>query len=136
MNQHVSAPIKSRTDMLIIYAAVFGALNETIFSADKSLDDGTRQLNYILANSAAFLASSVFVYLKNRSWVFTAGRHTQVKEVALFYSVALFAYAISTPTGAYLVTKYDWNEYLALMFTISTSVLVNFLGRRFFVFHH
>jgi len=43
----------------LIYAAVFGALNETIFSADKSLDDGTRQLNYILANSAAFLAPFV-----------------------------------------------------------------------------
>lgn len=118
-----------------IYAAVFGLLNETILIADTSLEAGQRSLNYFLSNSVAFLCSSIFVYIFNRNWVFIADKHSRMKEISLFYVVGFVAYLIGTPTGAYLISRYNWNEYYALGITIIASVVVNFLGRKIFVFH-
>lgn len=118
-----------------IYAAVFSILNETILMADESLASRERSLNYFLSNTVAFLCSSIFVYLFNRNWVFIADRHTRLKEITLFYAVAFVAYIIGTPTGAYLISNYSWNEYYALGITIVASVMVNFIGRKMFVFH-
>lgn len=118
-----------------IYAVVFSLLNETILMADESLVPRERSLNYLLSNSVAFLCSSIFVYIFNRNWVFIADKHSRFKEIILFYSVAFVAYLIGTPTGAYLISQYNWNEYYALGITVGASVLVNFIGRKMFVFH-
>ena len=118
-----------------IYTAVFSLLNETVLMADGSLEATERSLNYFLSNSVAFLCSSIFVYLFNRNWVFIADKHSRLKEIALFYLVAFVAYIIGTPAGAYLIAKYGWNEYYALGITIIASVLINFIGRKMFVFH-
>jgi putative flippase GtrA len=118
----------------LIYAAVFALLNETLLSADSALSEFTRGRNFLLSNSAAFLISSIFVYLKNRNWVFEGGKHSRQSEILLFYGVALVAYLIGTPAGTWLVTKYEWNEYFALLVTVGASVLVNFAGRKLLVF--
>ena len=118
----------------LIYAAVFWLLNETVLSADKSLSEFERGRNYVLSNSVAFVFSSIFVYLKNRSWVFSAGPHTRTKEISLFYLVAFVAYLIGTPTGTWLIAQWGWNEYYALIVTVAASVLVNFIGRKLLVF--
>lgn len=118
-----------------IYASVFSLLNETVLMADQSLAAGQRSLNYFLSNSVAFLCSSIFVYLFNRNWVFIADRHSRLKEIILFYAVAFVAYLIGTPAGAYLISQFNWNEYYALGITVVASVLVNFIGRKMFVFH-
>lgn len=118
----------------IIYAIIFGFLNETVLSVDIQLSDFDRGVKYALANSIPFLVSSVFVYIANRNWVFTAGHHNRSKEIILFYVVAFVAFLIGTLTGALLVAEYNWNEYAALSVTIGASVLINFAGRKLIVF--
>jgi len=117
-----------------IYAAIFALLNETVFSADDALNEYTRGRNYIFSNSAAFLFSSIFVYMKNKSWVFEGGNRSRHGEIMLFYGVALLAYLIGTPAGTWLIAKHGWNEYFALVVTVGASVLVNFVGRKLLVF--
>lgn len=118
----------------VIYAIIFGLLNETVLSADIQLSDFDRGLRYALANSIPFLVSSIFVYITNRNWVFTAGQHNRTKEIILFYVVASVAFLVGTSGGAFLVGEYNWNEYTALIITIGSSVLINFAGRKLIVF--
>lgn len=116
-----------------IYAVVFACLNETVFPVD-NVQPSKRGLNYAFANGFAFICSSIFVFIQNRSWVFQSDNPSYGRQLVLFYLVALAAWAIGTPVGAGLVTALEWNEYLALTITISISVFVNYIGRRYIVF--
>ena len=116
------------------YALVFAGLNETILSAGADIAGTTRGLNFFIANSLAFLASSILVYLLNRHWVFMPGRHSKTKEIILFYGVAIIAFLISTSIGTYFVNIVVLNEYIAGLVTIILSVGINFVGRRWLVF--
>jgi len=117
-----------------VYAAVFAIMNEAVFD---SADNGDQGLSYIFANAAAFIVSSVTVFISNRFWVFSVGKGTKetiARELTLFYAIALVGWFIGTPFGAWLVATRDWNEYLALIVTIAASIAINFTGRKYIVF--
>ena len=116
-----------------IYAVIFACLNETVFPVD-DVEISRRGVNYAIANGCAFICSSIFVFIQNRSWVFQSNNPSYGRQIVLFYLVAFIAWAIGTPIGAWLVTALGWDEYLALAVTISVSVFVNYVGRRYIVF--
>lgn len=98
------------------------------------LDEATRAHNLKLANAWAFPFGTMVAYLTNSLWVFTAGRHSKIKEFLLFFLVA----AIGFFPGLFVV---DWLAgYLHLPSTIAqmgfifTSVAVNFVCRKFIIF--
>ena len=119
---------------LALYTFIFFALNETILPADAGEAAISRGRNYFFSNSIAFVFSTILVYLLNRHWVFQPGRHSMRKEAALFVLISIIAHLIGTPTGSYLVAAYNWNEYWAFSITVTISVLLNFTGRKLFVF--
>jgi len=119
----------------LLYALVFIILNESILPANEGNLAHERGINYLISNTIAFLFASVLVYILSRNWVFTSGRHNFLKESTLFYGIAITAHLVGTPTGAYLVAKADWNEYLAFGMTVTISVLWNYSGRKWLVFY-
>ena len=115
---------------------IFTILNETILPANINQESAQRGWNFFWSFSIAFLLANVVAYTVNRRWVFQSGRHSKLVEFGLFYLIAITAYLLGTPLGAYLVAKYPLNEYVVYLMVAITSVLVNFLGRKFIVFKH
>jgi putative flippase GtrA len=113
---------------------MFVILNETLLPADVGQIGSRRGWNFFWSFSIAFFIANIVGYVLNRHWVFQPGRHPRLVEFGLFYVVAISAYFLGTPLGAYLVSKYPLNEYIVYVIVAIASVLVNFLGRKFFVF--
>lgn len=119
-----------------LHAVVFALMNELVFGGTDQSDQG---LSYVLANTVAFIASSVTVFIANRFWVFSVGKGTRksvARELVLFYAIASVGWLLGTPLGAWLVSARDWNEYLALIVTLGASIGVNFTGRKYIVFRN
>ena len=119
-----------------VHVVAFTFLNETVLPADIGQQGAQRGWNFFWSFSIAFTLANFVGYLVNRRWVFQSGRHSNLIELALFYVIAFIAYLLGTPLGAYLVAKYPLNEYAVFLMVAMTSVLVNFLGRKFLVFQH
>jgi putative flippase GtrA len=119
-----------------IHLAIFTWLNETVLPADVDQLGAQRGWNFFWSFSIAFLLANVVGYMLNRRWVFQPGRHSRLVEIGLFYLLAITAFLLGTPLGAYLVARYPLNEYLVYLLVMLSSVLVNFLGRKFVVFKH
>ena len=117
-----------------IHFLIFAILNETIFPADISQSGGRRGWNFFGSFSVAFFLANIFGYLANRHWVFQPGRHSRLVEIALFYVIAIVAYVLGAPLGAWLVATFPINEYLVYLVAALASILVNFLGRKLLVF--
>ena len=119
-----------------VHFAIFTLLNETVLPADIGQEGAQRGWNFFWSFSIAFLLANVVGYMLNRRWVFQPGRHGRLVEISLFYLLAVTAFLIGTPLGAYLLARFPLNEYLVYLMVALSSVLVNFLGRKFLVFKH
>lgn len=119
-----------------IHFAIFTLLNETALPANISREGAERGWNFFWAFTIAFFLANIVGYIINRRWVFQPGRHSRLVEISLFYFLALTAFLLGTPLGAYLVAKFPLNEYLVYLLVTISSALVNFLGRKFLVFKH
>lgn len=116
--------------------AIFTLLNETVLPANISQEGAERGWNFFWAFTIAFFLANIVAYVINRRWVFQPGRHGRLVEIGLFYFLALTAFLLGTPLGAYLVAKFPLNEYFVYVLVTISSALVNFLGRKFLVFKH
>lgn len=114
----------------IIYAIIFALLNETVLPASQS----DPKINYYVVNGCAFLVSSVFVFFQNKRWVFSHDGHISFNQVFRFYLIAFIAWLIGTQMGVIAMDTGLSNEYGALIMTMGSSVMINFIGRRHFVF--
>lgn len=119
-----------------VHFLIFSTLNETLLPADSSQQGIQRGRNFFWSFTIAFLLANVVAYLLNRRYVFQAGRYSQMKEMSLFYLVAVSAYLLGTSSGTYLVATYPLNEYFVYLTVAFSSALLNFLGRKFIVFQH
>ena len=115
---------------------IFSTLNETLLPADLSQEGVQRGWNFFWSFTIAFGLANIVGYMLNRRWVFQPGRHSRLMEISLFYLFAVGAYLLGTPLGAFLVAKYPVSEYLIYLMLLVSSILVNFLGRKFVVFQH
>lgn len=118
------------------YALTFTVLNETVLPADTALAASERGWNFFAANGVAFVLATFVAYLANKAWVFQPGRHDRWRELAYFYLVAFVGFIAGTPLGSYIVARLAINEYMIFGFVVVASTLVNFLGRKYFVFLH
>jgi putative flippase GtrA len=66
--------------------------------------------------------------------VFETGRHARRKEIALFYAVSLTSLALGTGLGAGMIRYGGVSTTLAYAANVVASVLINYAGRKFWVF--
>lgn len=114
----------------------FTLLNETVLPADTSLPGSTRGWNFLFSNAVAFTVATIVAYWVNQAWVFQSGRHGRLKEFTLFYLIAAIAFLLGTPLGAVIVANFSVSEYFVFVLVVVISAMVNFLGRKYWVFLH
>ncbi|MGI8604819.1 MAG: GtrA family protein [Verrucomicrobiales bacterium] len=110
-------------------------LSVTAFPAIEGLDQTALAKNQIYANIAALAVSNLVAYITNVLWVFTGGRHHRVVEFLMFTAVNVVSGLAGILLGPYLRAHLGTSWWIAQVTLIVTSALVNFVCRKFFVFH-
>jgi putative flippase GtrA len=88
----------------------------------------------MFSNVAAFLVSNTVCYIINRLFVFRPGRHHIVIEFGLFFAVSAVSVGIGTVLMGVLIKHFGMQTTYAFGANILSSLAINYLMRKFFVF--
>lgn len=97
-------------------------------------DNSLRARNQAYNNLIAFPVANLTAYVTNAIWVFTAGRHSRLKEFLYFTFIALIAFVAGLFGGPLLVKLFGVPFWVSQVGFIVTAAMVNFVCRKFFVF--
>lgn len=124
----------------LVQLIIVFALSYTIIPAmdgmmvnGQPITKGTRAFNLVINNLIAFPFSNLVAYLLNALWVFTPGRHSKLKEFAMFTGISLFSLLIGLSITL-LIEWYNWPTGLAQIGIVITSAMVNYVCRKFLIF--
>jgi putative flippase GtrA len=98
------------------------------------VEEALRARNYFINRGIAFLIGNMVAYITNVLWVFEPGRHSRMKEITLFYMVSGVSFLIGTSLGTALIQFLHWTTTMALIANVVASVLINYAGRKFYIF--
>lgn len=98
-------------------------------------DETVRMRNFLVDCSIAFIFSNLTAYVLNIKYVFKAGRHNQHREVIYFYLVSSIALLITLGLSAVLIKGFGLTSSITKVVGIISAVLINYAGRKFFIFH-
>jgi putative flippase GtrA len=99
------------------------------------VSDSVRTINFVICSALAFLVSNMVAYILNVNFVFKAGKHSRRKELGLFYLVSGISIAIGTAVGAVLIDKFGLETSYSYVAKAISATLINYAGRKFFIFH-
>jgi putative flippase GtrA len=120
---------------LIVGQSIWLALSIWAWPAlDSELPKEVRALHSTYNNLISFFFGNLFAYFTNSKWVFTPGRHHRLLEFFYFTLISTVAFVIGLSTGPMLIQMYGISTLLAQLLMLVSSVLVNFVCRKFFVF--
>lgn len=120
---------------LIIGQGIWLALSIWVYPALTSdIPKEVRALHSTYNNMISFFFGNLFAYVTNSLWVFTPGRHHRVMEFIYFTLISTLGFVIGLSFGPLLIQIYGINTLLAQLMTVFSSVLVNYVCRKFFVF--
>jgi len=105
-------------------------LNLTITPVDESL----RAQRYFLNCFISFMFANLVAYVANVLWVFKPGRHSRRKELILFYVVSGLSFVIGTSLATALIQFFGLMTSYAKVVNIFASVMINYAGRKFWIF--
>lgn len=109
-------------------------LSLRVFPAIDGLPQEELARNQSYANLVALFVANIIAYLSNAFWVFTGGRHHRVVEFLIFTAVNVVSGVAGIMAGPFLRAHLGTSWWLAQASLVLTSVLVNFVCRKFFVF--
>lgn len=130
-------------DMALMYALslwVFPALTSddqfvTLFNLNITpIDEATRLRHFIINRALCFMVGNFVAYVANILWVFEPGRHSRTKEVVLFYAVSGTSFLIGTGLASALIKFAGWSTTLAYVANMVSSVMINYVCRKFIIF--
>ena len=98
------------------------------------VDDFTRARRYYLIKTITFFFGNLTAYVLNVLWVFKPGRHSRLKELGLFYAVSIFSWALGMGLGGMLIRVFGWETSYAYLVNMATSVMINYVCRKYFIF--
>lgn len=121
----------------ITHQVIWGALSVWAFPCiDPAIPDATRALNSTINNAIAVLFSTAVAYVTNILWVFKSGRHSRAVEIASFFGIGVVSFSGGLLAGPWLIKMFGLNTLIAQLSMAVTSVLINFVCRKFFIFKH
>lgn len=103
---------------------------------DSSLPDATRAWNSTVCNSIAVIFSTLVAYVTNVLWVFKSGRHSRLVEIGSFFGIGIVSFGGGLLAGPWLIQAFGLNTLVAQLSMAVTSVLINFVCRKFLIFKH
>lgn len=125
----------------VVHTGTVTLLSLTVFPAGKGmivdgavLDEAVRKTNLLIVNYIGFPLGCIVAYITNIMFVFTPGRHSRLKEMAMFFGVASCGFFPSLWIIDFLVSRYGVPSIVAQCAFIITSFLVNFFMRKFVIF--
>ncbi|HQO23886.1 MAG TPA: GtrA family protein [Spirochaetota bacterium] len=92
------------------------------------------ELNLIFSNIVSFILVSAINYLLSIRYIFLRGRFTLLKEVFLFYVIAILSLVMDSVFLLYLVEKAGVWYILAKFITVFSVSFVTFGLKKFLVF--
>lgn len=139
----IGGALASAVDLLGFYAAaiaLFPALSPDDPAArllglhPAAIAESARSAHYVWDKSISFLFANFTAYLVNIYWVFTPGRHSKAVELALFYAVSGASFAVGTGIGWLLIRSAGLSTTCAYAANLAAAVLINYAGRKYFIF--
>ncbi len=120
----------------VVVLAVVIALGEGLFPHHFSQDlpSNTLAWNTAILHFIAFVPSNFVAYGLNRWLVFTPGRHSLGRELALFTLISFLSFSIGEMLPFWLIQNFDLPRPVIHFSFILSSALVNFVCRKFLVF--
>jgi putative flippase GtrA len=125
----------------VVHTGTVTLLSLTVFPAGKGmivdgavLDEAVRKTHLLINNCIGFPLGCIVAYITNILFVFTPGRHSRLKEMAMFFGVAACGFFPSLWIIDILVGRYGVPSIVAQCAFIITSFLVNFFMRKFVIF--
>lgn len=88
----------------------------------------------VYSNVLAFCVSNTVCYVINRLFVFRPGRHHIVLEFLLFLAVSAVSMAVGTTLMGVLIKQFGVQTTYAFGANILSSLAINYVMRKFFVF--
>lgn len=122
-------PALTETD---IFVRIFGVLGVTVPVVD--IDQGLRANRQLYDNLIAFLFSNTFCYIVNVLWVFQPGRHSRLKEFALFFAASGISSGAGILIADALVRLAGAQTSVSYLAKIVASILINYVARKKIVF--
>ncbi len=101
----------------------------------KKVNDATRARNSMIGNFIAFLISNMVAYITNILWVFEGGKYPFWIEILLFYCVSGISVFLGTMLMGILIRRFGMLTTYAFSSNIVTAVMINYVMRKFFIFH-
>lgn len=101
----------------------------------RTVSESVRLRNYWIDKTVCFLFSNFTAYILNVLFVFKAGKHKRHHELMLFYAVSLVSFFIGTFTGAWLIKAFGLDTTYSYIAAMLSALLINYAGRKFFIFH-
>lgn len=121
----------------ITHQVIWGVLSLWVLPCiDPAIPQETRALNSTINNSIAVLFSTAVAYITNILWVFKSGRHSRTVEILSFFGIGVISFAGGLMAGPWLIKAFGINTLVAQLSMAVTSVLINFVCRKFFIFKH
>ncbi len=119
----------------VVHLIVFSILSLWVLPAiDQGMGDSVRATRSTVNTTIAFLVSNSYCYWLNRRLVFVPGRHSARKEFLLFFLVSGLSFGMGGVVNQVLIGRYGVPTYAAQGAYIATSVMINYVCRRLFVF--
>ena len=118
-----------------VHVAVFVIMIATVLPLEdvSGVDDAQRETRVILANLAAWPFGNLVAYIANSFWVFVPGRHSRLREFALFTLISFLSFLAGLLGGPLAVAE-GVPIWLAQTGFVFVAMLANFLCRKFFVY--
>lgn len=99
------------------------------------LSNKKRSRNSMYSNAIAFVISNMVAYVTNILWVFESGRHNIIVELLLFYAVSGISIFLGTILMGFLIRRFGILTTYAFASNIFTSVMINYVLRKFVIFN-
>lgn len=101
----------------------------------RAVSESVRLRNYWIDKGICFLFSNFTAYVLNVLFVFKAGKHKRHHELMLFYAVSLVSFFVGTFIGAWLIKGFGLDTTYSYIAAMISALLINYAGRKFFIFH-
>ncbi len=99
------------------------------------IDEVLRRRNFLIDRCIVFFISNFTAYVLNMLWVFKPGKHSRHKEITLFYVVAIISFVIGTSLAWGLIRAFGISTTDAYAVNLVVAVLINYVCRKYWVFH-
>jgi len=99
------------------------------------IPESLRLRNFWIGKSASFIVSNLVAYALNVLFVFKGGKHKVHHEIALFFCVSFAAFLLGTWSGDVLIRFFGVQTTVSNLTAMISATLINYTGRKFFVFH-